>query len=66
MQKKYDYFCTTLSVSPYKNSQLINEIGKKLEEEKKLAEENSEQENISSEIENENSQNENTNSKEGE
>ena len=27
----YDYFCTTLSVSPYKNSQLINEIGKELE-----------------------------------
>ena len=28
----YDYFCTTLTVSPYKNSKLINEIGKKLEE----------------------------------
>ena len=27
----YDYFCTTLSVSPYKNSQWINEIGKELE-----------------------------------
>ena len=24
---KYDYFCSTLSVSPYKNSKLINEIG---------------------------------------
>ncbi len=30
---KYDYFCSTLSVSPYKNSKLINEIGKKLENE---------------------------------
>lgn len=30
--KKYDYFCTTLTVSPYKNSILINEIGKGLEE----------------------------------
>ena len=28
----YDYFCTTLSVSPYKNSIWINEIGKELEE----------------------------------
>ncbi len=28
----YDYFCTTLTVSPYKNSNLINEIGKKKEE----------------------------------
>ena len=27
----YDYFCTTLTVSPYKNSTWINEIGKKLE-----------------------------------
>ena len=27
----YDYFCTTLSVSPYKNALLINDIGKKLE-----------------------------------
>lgn len=30
-EKKYDYFCTTLSVSPYKNANLINEIGKELE-----------------------------------
>ena len=35
-EKKYDYFCTTLTVSPYKNSQLINEIGKKLEKEYKV------------------------------
>lgn len=28
----YDFFCTTLSVSPYKNSDLINKIGKQLEE----------------------------------
>ncbi len=31
-EKKYDYFCTTLSVSPYKNATLINQIGKQLEE----------------------------------
>ena len=29
----YDYFGTTLTVSPYKNAKLINEIGKKYEEE---------------------------------
>ena len=28
----YDYFCSTLSVSPYKNSKLINEIGKEMEQ----------------------------------
>lgn len=28
---KYDYFTTTLSVSPYKNSKLLNEIGEELE-----------------------------------
>ena len=27
----YDYFCTTLSVSPYKNTDWINQIGKELE-----------------------------------
>lgn len=26
-QKEFDYFCTTLSISPLKNSQKINEIG---------------------------------------
>ena len=26
----YDYFCSTLTVSPYKNSKLLNEIGKKM------------------------------------
>ena len=26
-EKGYDYFCSTLSVSPYKNAKLINEIG---------------------------------------
>ena len=31
-EKKYDYFATTLTVSPYKNSNWINEIGYKLEE----------------------------------
>lgn len=31
-ENNYDYFCTTLSVSPYKNSELINAIGKELEE----------------------------------
>ena len=28
----YDYFCSTLTVSPYKNSKLINEIGNKMGE----------------------------------
>lgn len=28
----YDYFATTLSVSPHKNEQVLNEIGQKLEE----------------------------------
>jgi len=28
----YDFFCTTLTVSPYKNSKLLNEIGKQMEE----------------------------------
>ncbi len=30
-EKGYDYFCTTLSVSPYKKADTLNEIGKKLE-----------------------------------
>ena len=29
-EKKYDYFGTTLTVSPYKNSDLINQIGESL------------------------------------
>lgn len=29
----YDYFTTTLTISPYKNSAKLNDIGKKLEEE---------------------------------
>ena len=29
----YDYFTTTLSVSPYKNSKILNEIGQSLEKE---------------------------------
>lgn len=32
-QKGFDYFTTTLSISPLKNSQKINEIGSKLEDE---------------------------------
>ena len=28
----YDFFCTTLSVSPYKNANLINEYGSSLED----------------------------------
>lgn len=32
-KNNYDYFCTTLSVSPYKNANLINKIGEKLEKE---------------------------------
>ncbi|MDU1827923.1 epoxyqueuosine reductase QueH [Anaerococcus sp.] len=31
-ENDYDYFCTTLSISPYKNSKWINQIGKALEE----------------------------------
>ncbi len=30
---KFDYFCTTLSVSPHKNAQMINDIGYALEAE---------------------------------
>lgn len=30
-QNNYDYFSTTLTISPYKNSTVINEIGKELE-----------------------------------
>ena len=30
-ENNYDFFCTTLTVSPYKNSNLINEIGENLE-----------------------------------
>lgn len=32
-ENSYDYFTTTLSISPYKNAKWINEIGKKLEQE---------------------------------
>ena len=32
----YDYFCSTLSVSPYKNSKLINEIGETLSQKYKV------------------------------
>lgn len=31
-EKGFDYFTTTLSVSPHKNANLLNEIGKELEE----------------------------------
>lgn len=31
LEKGFDYFCTTLSVSPYKNADWINEIGEELE-----------------------------------
>lgn len=31
-ENNYDYFCTTLSISPYKNANKLNEIGKNLEE----------------------------------
>lgn len=30
-EKYFDYFGTTLSISPYKNSQVLNEIGRELE-----------------------------------
>ena len=29
----FDYFTTTLSISPHKNSQVLNQIGEKLEKE---------------------------------
>ena len=29
-ENNYDYFCSTLTVSPYKNSNLINQIGEEL------------------------------------
>ena len=32
-QNGYDYFCTTLSISPLKNATKLNEIGKKISEE---------------------------------
>ena len=32
-EHNFDYFTTTLSISPYKNSNKLNEIGKKLEDE---------------------------------
>lgn len=31
-ENNFDYFCTTLSISPYKNAQYLNEIGTELEE----------------------------------
>ena len=31
-QHNFDYFCSTLTVSPHKNSKIINEIGKNLED----------------------------------
>ena len=31
--EKFDYFTTSLSISPYKNAKLLNEIGEKLEKE---------------------------------
>lgn len=32
-EQGFDYFTTTLSISPHKNSQVLNQIGKKLSEE---------------------------------
>lgn len=31
--ENFDYFTTTLTISPYKNSSILNEIGKKIEQE---------------------------------
>ncbi len=36
LENNYDYFTTTLSVSPYKDSQKLNKIGKILEEKYKI------------------------------
>ena len=35
-EKGYDYFTTTLTVSPYKNSEVINKIGEKISQEIKM------------------------------
>ena len=35
-ENNYDYFCTTLSVSPYKNSEKLNKIGEILEKKYKI------------------------------
>ena len=35
-QNNFNYFATTLSVSPYKNANVLNEIGIKLEKEYKV------------------------------
>ena len=35
-KENFDYFCTTLSVSPYKDSEKLNKIGKILEEKYKI------------------------------
>ncbi len=35
-EKEYDYFGTTLTVSPYKNSEVINSIGAKIAEEENI------------------------------
>lgn len=35
-EKSYDYFTTSLSISPYKNSKWLNKIGQRLEEEFKV------------------------------
>ncbi len=32
-ERSFDWFCTTLTVSPYKNAQWLNRLGKELEEE---------------------------------
>ena len=32
-ENNFDYFTTSLTISPYKNSQVINQIGQKLEKE---------------------------------
>lgn len=36
-EKKYDFFTTSLTISPYKNSQIINAIGSELEKEYQVA-----------------------------
>ena len=36
LDRNYDYFCTTLSISPLKNAKKLNEIGEQLAEEYKI------------------------------
>ena len=36
-ERNFDYFLTTLSISPHKNAEWLNEIGKEMEEQYEIA-----------------------------